>query len=390
MPLSLKEIYYETKTQHHLSLLAGEKGLQNIMTWVYVSEDYSTHDFLKGGELIITTGINCQTEISLYNFIETMIKSNTCGLILNLGKYIHRKNVSERILAMCERHNYPLFSMPWEIHIYNITRDYYNRIFMDAQRDTSITDAFLAFIRNDSDAQKYALETLQSSIFSDSIAYCVSILSFETSLSEDFRHILMMQIEKCLKCNNTALHIIFYKNSFLFITTVDDIISIKKQMTEILTLINEFYSTLNFHIGIGSSVHTLSDLSVSYRRALAAVSAGKSNNRTIFSFDEMGFFRILYSVENHELLEQVMSEQLKIIENYDTQHKTAYLETLRLYLLCNGSIQQIADKMYCHRNTINYRIRTIKENWNLNLEDVETRFNLLVAFYIRDYFNSLR
>ena len=30
------------------------------MNWVYVSEDSSTHDFLKGGELIITTGINCQ------------------------------------------------------------------------------------------------------------------------------------------------------------------------------------------------------------------------------------------------------------------------------------------------------------------------------------------
>ena len=36
--------------------------------------------------------------------------------------------------------------MPWKVHIYDITRDYYNKIFMDTQKDTSITDAFLSFI----------------------------------------------------------------------------------------------------------------------------------------------------------------------------------------------------------------------------------------------------
>ena len=37
-------------------MIAGKTGIDHIMNWVYVSEDSSTHDFLKGGELIITTG----------------------------------------------------------------------------------------------------------------------------------------------------------------------------------------------------------------------------------------------------------------------------------------------------------------------------------------------
>ena len=86
MPLTLNELYTQTKHQYHLSMIAGETGIDHIMNWVYVSEDSSTHDFLKGGELIITTGINCQDEASLYDFIETMIKSHTCGMILNTGK----------------------------------------------------------------------------------------------------------------------------------------------------------------------------------------------------------------------------------------------------------------------------------------------------------------
>ena len=84
MPLTLNELYTQTKQQYHFSMIAGEAGIDHIMNWVYVSEDSSTHDFLKGGELIITTGINCQDEASLYDFIETMIKSHTCGMILNI------------------------------------------------------------------------------------------------------------------------------------------------------------------------------------------------------------------------------------------------------------------------------------------------------------------
>ena len=150
MPLTLNELYTQTKHQYHLSMIAGETGIDHIMNWVYVSEDSSTHNFLKGGELIITTGINCQDEASLYDFIETMIKSHTCGMILNTGKYILSEDITDSIKALCNKHNYPLIEMPWKVHIYDITRDYYNKIFMDTQKDTSITDAFLSFIEEDS------------------------------------------------------------------------------------------------------------------------------------------------------------------------------------------------------------------------------------------------
>ena len=50
MPLTLNELYTQTKHQYHLSMIAGKTGIDHIMNWVYVSEDSSTHDFLKGGD----------------------------------------------------------------------------------------------------------------------------------------------------------------------------------------------------------------------------------------------------------------------------------------------------------------------------------------------------
>ena len=110
MPLTLNELYTQTKHQYHLSMIAGKTGIDHIMNWVYVSEDSSTHDFLKGGELIITTGINYQDETSLYEFIETMIQSHTCGMILNTGKYILSDHITDSIKELCDKHNYPLIN----------------------------------------------------------------------------------------------------------------------------------------------------------------------------------------------------------------------------------------------------------------------------------------
>ena len=101
----------------------------------------------------------------------------------------------------------------------------------------------------------------------------------------------------------------------------------------------------------------------------------------------MGFFRILHSVNDRNLLMAYHDEYLKDIEEYDEIHDTNYLETLHQYLLCNGSIQHVASNMFCHRNTITYRMRVIEDHWDLKLDDTMERFHLMTAFFIRDYLN---
>ena len=41
-------------------------------------------------------------------------------------------------------------------------------------------------------------------------------------------------------------------------------------------------------------------------------------------------------------------------------------------------------KMFCHRNTINYRLRIIKEELEYDLSDAEVRFQLMAAYKLRE------
>lgn len=388
MPLTLNELYTQTKQQYHLSMIAGEAGIDHIMNWVYVSEDSSTHDFLKGGELIITTGINCQDEASLYDFIETMIKSHTCGMILNTGKYILSEDITDSIKALCDKHNYPLIEMPWKVHIYAITRDYYNKIFMDTQKDTSITDAFLSFIEEDSLHHYDALRILEDNHFEKEDCYEIALMKCnKKAISDDLKLRLLFLMESYIKLNDLDIHIAFYKNHFLFVFHDMEEELIYNEISSLISTLENSFKKMQIYAGIGSSVHTLREIRVSYQRSLAALVYAANNGQEIARFEEMGFFRILHSVNDKNLLMAYHDEYLKNIEEYDEIHDTNYLETLHQYLLCNGSIQHVASNMFCHRNTITYRMRVIEDHWDLKLDDTVERFHLMTAFFIRDYLN---
>ena len=162
---------------------------------------------------------------------------------------------------------------------------------------------------------------------------------------------------------------------------------IYNEIFSLISTLKSSFKKMQIYAGIGSSVHTLREIRVSYQRSLAALVYAANNGQEIARFEEMGFFRILHSVNDKNLLMAYHDEYLKNIEEYDEIHDTNYLETLHQYLLCNGSIQHVASNMFCHRNTITYRIRVIEDHWNLKLDDTVERFHLMTAFFIRDYLN---
>lgn len=63
-------------------------------------------------------------------------------------------------------------------------------------------------------------------------------------------------------------------------------------------------------------------------------------------------------------------EKLGPVLAYDKAHKSCCLETLYQYLICSGSIQKVAEAMFCHRNTVSYRVRILRETLGLPLEYV--------------------
>ena len=94
--------------------------------------------------------------------------------------------------------------------------------------------------------------------------------------------------------------------------------------------------------------------------------------------------KILLSVDNPDILEEYYKDMLERLEVYDIENGTEYMEVLRMYLIYDGSIQRVAQETFVHRNTVNYQINKIKKILDMDLNRLEERFKLMLAYQISD------
>jgi DNA-binding PucR family transcriptional regulator len=67
---------------------------------------------------------------------------------------------------------------------------------------------------------------------------------------------------------------------------------------------------------------------------------------------------------------------------YDREHNTKLVPTLRAWLAAFGNVAQAAAAVYVHPNTFRYRLRRLIEIGGLDLDDPDSRFNLMVELRI--------
>ena len=80
-----------------------------------------------------------------------------------------------------------------------------------------------------------------------------------------------------------------------------------------------------------------------------------------------------------------LSPVITKIREYDKQHSTDFLITLRSFVanLCNTA--ETAKELHIHRNTLLYRINKIEELTGCSLRDAETFMHLMISFYMMDF-----
>ena len=66
------------------------------------------------------------------------------------------------------------------------------------------------------------------------------------------------------------------------------------------------------------------------------------------------------------------------LRDHDRKYRTAYVQTLRAYLDCFGNVEQMAQELKVHENTVRYRVRQMQSLVDLNLSDASSRLTLML------------
>lgn len=370
MAIILADLFHATKKTYQLQLLAGAAGLNRPIDWVQFTEDSATTDFLKGGELIITTGMSCDSDSWLFDFITRLIARNSAGLILNTGRYLFVDAISTAVIALCDEHQFPLFAMPWKIHLAAIMQDYGNRLFTQSYQEDRTTMAFSRLLLHP-DAPEAAIDTLNSLGYETAARYLVLVTptpKIPARLSEQLRQVATDRYQFLLQ------------ETTVIILRQPDLVALSQAISGFA---NDPTTPLFF--GSGAQSDSLLSLQSSYQQALFALKIARQQGLRLCRFDDLGLYKLFFAVPDRAILATLADDNLSRLEAHDASSQSNLIETLRLYLEHDGSIQAVADASFTHRNTINYRMKKIRQILGMELVTMEEKFNLRLAFLIKDY-----
>ena len=381
MSFTIEDMMLTSEKRYEMKFLAGKNGWANSISWVHLLEDTTIIQNFWGKEVAVTTGLGFPEKEDWMRLARKLNRYHASGLIINVGQYI--REIPEELMAYCDENDLPLLTVPWEVRLSDMIKDFSIRVFVQDNTDEQIAAALIAAIETPDNQTAYRRELWQ--YFDVDGSFQVLLLTCEGLDAMDMveRRKLSYRIQVYLEDITHNASFFYYNSDFVLVANAVQEEALYQLIEGAIKRGEKRMPERKLRVGIGSKCMDISRLSVSYRRAKAAVQMAMTQKRQVVKFDDCGLYRLLYMVEDTGVLQEIETECLAALEEYDRKYNAGYVETLQSYLKHNGSIQAVAEELYTHRNTVLYRLGNIRKVLGNELKTPEERLPYQMAFYIR-------
>lgn len=274
-----------------------------------------------------------------------------------------------------------MFTLPWQVHIIDITYNFCRRIIENEEQETSLAEAFKNLIFAPENRIGYA-EILERLGFHENSVYTIVAANVGGSRAA---------AEQLRKNDNTLWRVLKHSRSASALFYQDGkLIAVRQnvsndELRRLISDITQLGYDVKLNVGISESGAGYTNVAKCYNQAVSALSVAKINEEKVVQYKNIGVYKLLFGVENREIIDSYIDGILGEILRYDDMNGTDYEKTLRVYLKCNSSVQQTSEILKVHRNTVNYKIKVIREITGMQLNE-EDKMNLLLAFRAKDIF----
>ncbi|MBP2666550.1 MAG: transcriptional regulator, PucR family, partial [Firmicutes bacterium] len=332
MTLKLKDLVGLPQLKN-LKLVAGSAGLDRTLHWVHVVELPDVMHWTLGGELLFMTGIGIRDNLAILSrIVEECSRRNIAGLVLNIGPYIPA--TPAEVIELADALGFPVFELPWEVKLVEVTREICNHIMNQQVEEKSIQDIIENILYGDCSNPEILSTRAALYDYDLSKPHRVLFVRYSRILSSNRPDINTEQ--KALEDKQKIQQIVqdaFRRSAkkVLFTSRSDRIVLLvpsdgsmqESQRVEsiaqsILQTTAEQMKNIQMHIGWGNPFENLQDGKKSMEQAELALKVGiTSGRKKFFGYEALGFYKVLFNVSNRKELETFRSEVLGPLNDYD-------------------------------------------------------------------------
>ncbi len=382
MAVLLSDLYENIKNQD-VTLVAGERGMGNVVRWLHMVESNAISSFLDGQEIAFTTGVGLNRDETLLDLVKANNEHKASGMVINIGPFI--KEVPKDVIDYCNKEGFPLFTVPWRGHMAEIMRSICYIITESDKYNLELSSAVKNAIFFSNQEELYVPQ-LERNNFLPTWTYCITVVE----IMENGEKVSEEKLQRYLKTMENYM-IFSRKKTFVFELGGNIVLlfagyaeaMVKKTVTDMLKRCN--FQKEQCYIGIGRATPNAQNIGKSYRQACQVLKLQKNtqNDKGVVAYQDLGIYTLLMDIENEDVINEYYAETIQKLVEYDKLNQTNYCEVLQCYLEHSGSVKETAEAMFVHRNTINYKINKIEEMLNCDLSELDTRLLYSIAFMLK-------
>ncbi|MBP3758734.1 MAG: PucR family transcriptional regulator [Firmicutes bacterium] len=337
--------------------------------------EFSREELFYGHSLGISSLMFAKDDPDL--LLDSIIRLDEMGVACLGYKPIFYKELPEEVIRYSEEHAFPIFEITDDAFFEDIVL----AIKKEAGRDMTQTEIEESIVKLlDNDLSENEIKRLANRIAPNLKEYikvmCFTLEDWETIDREIFvKYIRRLSLNDRL--NDRAAIVRFGRGGFIFLSREGERESDMKALLKDVIIASGLPEDKAVW-GASSVLRRSSGFDQAIREAFWAQRVAAIEGEPSKEYRDLGIYRFLAPEMGSPTLVRNCEEFLRPLMG-ETEDQKTLLDTAAEYVSCGYDLNLAAEKLYCHKNTVRYRIRRIHEMTAQGLPEEDFRESLTLA-----------
>jgi purine catabolism regulator len=398
-----------------LTLVTGEESANVPVRWVHSTELLDPTPWLRGGELLLTTGLQLNSSKTQRDFVDGLAEHEIAGLGFGTG-FVHKK-LPAAVLGAARKRGFPLFEVPYELPFIAVTERVFAQLLNE--RYEMLQRNMAGDVLAEALTGRLYPEELQARLRPFGVGEHAAVLAFALREPGAAASTLEAILERL------DVHSLVALRAGLLCAVVDCAPADPQPLTaahgsstdraqggvrgprtnsahgsgqaggglleDPIVLAGRVRLELQSRFGDvraaasrSAPTHMLRRSFHEARCALEAVRLSNGNAPDVASYKDLGAFQLLLSLQDDDALASYCQSVLGPVEADEGEYGDELLRSLDVFIEHNGHWERAAQALYCHRHTLRYRIKRVEQLTGRDFSHARDRIEFWLALRGRE------
>jgi PucR family transcriptional regulator, purine catabolism regulatory protein len=382
-----------------LTLATGEDNAQTNVRWVHSTELLDPTPWLRGGELLLTTGLQLMGAKPQREFVERLAEREIAGLGFGTG-FVHRK-LPAAILNTARKRGFPLFEVPYELPFIAVTERVFAQLLNE--RYELLQRNMAGDVLAEALTGRLYPDELQARLRPFGIGETAAVLAFalrepgtaastlEAILERlgahslvALRNGLLCAVVDCNGHADAGAPVVPRAASTAVSAPPSDNHDPIELAGRVRGELQARFGEVRASASRSAPTHMLRRSFHEARCALEAVRLANGTAPEVASYKDLGAFQLLLSLQDDDALASYCQSVLGPVEGDEGEYGDELLRSLDVFIEHNGHWEKAAQALYCHRHTLRYRIKRVEQLTGRDFTHARDRIEFWLALRGRE------